>query len=170
MSDQRCLIMKGCIIWHSKHVSSNQARATKLIFHILRGKWTTRWPELLHSVYVLRESLHVVTLTKHQGRSLLSRECFRSGLIVSDPSACLPTNCWSIWKKSAVVVREPQGICRCFCCTRYPTWTRVSGTLVRDSTSDCKYSDGWRRCMFCSSDCSWMYFYFLSPERALHCS
>jgi len=39
MSDRHCLVMKGCIIWHTKHVSSYEARATKLMYHILRGKW-----------------------------------------------------------------------------------------------------------------------------------
>jgi len=29
----------GCIIWRTKHVSSYEARATKLMYHILRGKW-----------------------------------------------------------------------------------------------------------------------------------
>lgn len=90
-TDQRCLVMKGCIIWHSKHVSSNQARATNLICHILRGKWTTRWPELLHSVYVLRGSLTCCytdqapgTVTAFQRVFLQWSDCFRP--------VCLPAN------------------------------------------------------------------------------
>jgi hypothetical protein len=43
-----------------------------------------------NSLTCCEEALHVVILTKHQGQSLLSRECFCSDLIVSNPSACLP--------------------------------------------------------------------------------
>ncbi|OEL30221.1 hypothetical protein BAE44_0008760, partial [Dichanthelium oligosanthes] len=38
MSEQHCLVMKGCIVWDTKHFSSYEARATKLMYHILRGK------------------------------------------------------------------------------------------------------------------------------------
>ena len=57
MSDRHCLVMKGCIIWRTKHVSSYEARATKLMYHILRGKWDEPMARASPILNVLRGSL-----------------------------------------------------------------------------------------------------------------
>jgi len=159
----------GCIIWHTKHVSSYEARATKLMYHILRGKWDEPMARASPILNVLRGSL-ASCYTDQAPRTV---SAFQSVFAViwlfpTRLPAC-PTileafgRSLQLWYESLKVFAAVSVVCtirHIYLSTRH---------LVRDSASDCKYRDGWRRSMFCFSDCSWMYFYFLSPERALHC-
>ena len=170
MSDRHCLVMKGCIIWHTKHVSSYEARATKLMYHILRGKWDETMagasPILLCAARKPCKLLYWPSTKDSQ----CFPECFFAVIWLFPTSlpAC-PTileafgRSLQLWYESLKVFAAVSVVCtirHIYLSTRH---------LVRDSASDCKYRDGWRRSMFCFSACSWMYFYFLSPERPLHC-
>ena len=122
-----------------------------------------------NSFMCCEETLQVVILTKHQGQSVLSRVFFAVIWLFPTSLPACPTileafgRSLQLWYESLKVFAAVSVVCNIrhiYLSTRH---------LVRDSASDCKYRDGWRRSMFCFSDCSWMYFYFLSPERALHC-
>lgn len=130
--------MKGCIIWHSKHVSSYEARATKLICHIPWEKWTTRWLELPHSVYVLRGSLTCYTDQAPGTITAFQRVFAVVWLFPTRLPTCQPIveafgRSLQLWWKSrkvfaaVSVVRIIRHIDQS---TRH---------LVRDSASDCKY-------------------------------
>lgn len=112
MSDQHSLVMKGCIIWHTKHVSSYEARATKLMCHTYWEKnETIRWSELYHFCKHAAMKPYMLYWPSTRDGHCFPESVFAVIWLFSIRlPACPSTNCWSIWK-STVVVQELQGIC-----------------------------------------------------------
>ena len=139
MSDRHCLVMKGCIIWRTKHVSSYEARATKLMYHILRGKWDEPMAGASPILNVLRGSL-ASCYTDQAPRAV---SAFQSVFAViwlfpTRLPAC-PTileafgRSLQLWYETLKVFAAVSVVCNIrhiYLSTRH---------LVRDSASDCKY-------------------------------
>lgn len=126
VSKQHYLILKGCIIWYNKHFSSYEARATKLVYHIQRKMRGPDGRSPCNSVNVLLRKAYMLYRPSARDSHCFPDNVF--AVIWFFPPVFLPTNCWSFWKKSAVV-QEPQAICWCFCFMHYPTYRPEYQTL-----------------------------------------